>query len=133
VKLSSLASTAGFKLSALYSGLFMCSFVASGTMVYLLTTHSLEQQLRNNLASEVARLKTEYESGGLPELIDEINEVTDSKSNHTLEYGVLDQDGQLLAGQFNQFKLTAGWQIIKLDRFPGKAAEKAVFLMNVVA
>jgi hypothetical protein len=93
VKLSSLASTAGFKLSALYSGLFMCSFVAIGTMVYLLTTHSLEQQ------------------------------------HHTLEYGVLDQDGQLLAGKSNQFKLTAGWQIIKLDRFPGKAAEKAVFLI----
>gem|GEM_PF-2216481 len=92
----------------------MCSFLAIGTTVYLLTTHSLEHQLRTNLESEVARLKTEYTSGGLPELTAEINEMIDSQSNQVLEYGVLNQDGQLLAGKFNQFKLTEGWQTLKL-------------------
>jgi signal transduction histidine kinase len=134
VKLSSLVSTTGFKLSALYLGLFLCSFLAIGTTVYLLTTHSLEQQLRNNLESEIARLKTEYKSGGLPELIDEINEVIDSKSNHALEYGVLNQNGQLIAGSLSQFKLAEGWQILKLNRPINKTAnEKALFLVRIIA
>lgn len=133
MKLYSLVSTAGFKLSALYLGLFMCSFLAIGSTVYLLTTHSLEQQLRNNLESEVSRLKTEYTSGGLPELTAEINEMLDSQSNHVLEYGVLNQNGQLLAGKFNQFKLTEGWQTLKLKRSLKRATEKAVFLIQVVS
>jgi len=132
MKLSSLVGTAGFKLSALYLGLFICSFLAIGSTVYLLTTHSLEQQLRKNLELEVDRLKAEYTSGGLPELIDEVNEAVDSQSNQVLEYGVLNQNGQLLAGKFNLFKRTAGWQTFKLNHSPNRA-EQAVFLIYVVS
>lgn len=114
MKLSNLVGTTSFKLSALYLGLFLCSFLAIGTAVYWLTTHSLEQQLKNNLGSEIARLKSEYESGGLPELITEINEVIDPKSHHLMEYGVLNQERQLVAGNLSQFRLAEGWQTLKL-------------------
>ncbi|MDD5580947.1 MAG: ATP-binding protein [Methylobacter sp.] len=114
MKLSNLVGTASFKLSALYLGLFLCSFLAIGTTVYWLTTHSLEQQLKNNLGSEIARLQSEYESGGLPELIAEINEVIDPKSHHLMEYGLLNQEGQLVAGNLSQFELAGGWQTLKL-------------------
>lgn len=133
MKLSSLVSTADFRLSALYLVLFMCSLLAIGATVYLLTTHSLEQQLRNSLQSEIARLKAEYGSGGLPELSAEIDEVIASQSNHDSQYGVLNQRGQLLAGKLSQFKLTAGWQTLKLKRYFKKSAEQAVFLVQVAS
>lgn len=113
MKLSSFVSTTSFKLSALYLGLFLCSFLAIGTTVYWLTTHSLEQQLKNNLGAEIARLQSEYESGGLPELMTEINEIIDSKSHHALEYGVLNQEGQLIAGNLSPFRLAEGWQSLR--------------------
>lgn len=114
MKLSSLIGTTSFKLSALYLGLFLCSFLAIGTTVYWLTTHSLEQQLKNNIGSEITRLQSEYKSGGLPELITEINEVIDPKSQHLMEYGVLNQEGQLVAGNLSRFKLAEGWQTLRL-------------------
>jgi signal transduction histidine kinase len=134
MKLTSLVSTTSFKLSALYLGLFLSSFLAIGTTVYFLTTHSLEQQLKNNLEAEITRLKSEYESGGLPELTTEINEIIDSQSHRALEYGVLNQRGQLVAGNFSQFKLTEGWQT--LTRTPPiitVGEEHATLLTRVIA
>jgi signal transduction histidine kinase len=132
MKLSNLVGSTSFKLSALYLGLFLCSFLAIGTTAYWLTTHSLEQQLKNNLGSEITRLKAEYESGGLPELITEINEIIESKSHHALEYGVLNQEGQLVAGNLGQFKLAEGWQILRLVSLKSNPSENHVKLLTGV-
>jgi signal transduction histidine kinase len=115
MKLLKLVTTTSFKLSALYLGLFLCSFLALGVTVFLLTAHTLEQQLKNNIESEITRLNTEYETGGLAELITEINEVAASKSHLTQQYGLLDKNNQLLAGQFGCFKAVEGWQVIAVQ------------------
>lgn len=134
MKLASLVSTTSFKLSALYLGLFLCSFLAIGTTVYWLTTHSLEQQLKNNVGSEIARLKSEYESGGLPELITEINEIIESKSHYALEYGVLNQEGQLVAGSLGQFRLAEGWQtLLRASTKVNPGENQAILLTRVAA
>ncbi len=113
MKLPSIVGNISFKLSALYLLLFLCSFLSIGITVYLLTYHTLEQQLKSSIETEVIRLKTEYDSGGLAELKDEIDEV-DERGVHTLfEYGVIDQNSQLIAGSLNNFQLSAGWQTVK--------------------
>ena len=75
MKLTDIADTISFKLSALYLLLFLCSFLSIGLTVYLLTSHTLEQQLKSTIDTESIRLKTEYDSGGIAELKDEIDEV----------------------------------------------------------
>lgn len=117
MKLPSIAGTISFKLSALYLLLFLCSFLSIGITVYLLTYHTLEQQLRSSIEAEAGRLKTEYDSGGLSELKDEIDEV-DGRGSHTrFEYGVIDRNGKLMAGSFTNFQPSAGWQTIKRTPF----------------
>lgn len=113
MKLSDIAGTISFKLSALYLLLFLCSFVAIGTTVYLLTYHTLEQQLKSSIDTEAIRLKTEYDSGGIAELKAEIDEV-DGRASHTLfGYGVIDQNGKVIAGSLNNFQPDGGWQTVK--------------------
>lgn len=110
MKLPSITETISFKLSALYLILFLCSFLSIGLTVYLLSYHTLEQQLKNNVEIEVARLKTEYDSGGLSELKDEIYEVDGQLSRTQFEYGVIDINGKLIAGHLNIFQPSEGWR-----------------------
>jgi signal transduction histidine kinase len=113
MKLPSIADTISFKLSALYLLLFLCSFLSIGITVYLLTNHTLEQQLKSSIETESVRLKTEYDSGGLAELKDEIDEV-EERGLHTLfEYGVIDQNSRLLAGSLDNFQPSEGWKTVK--------------------
>ncbi|MFA5985351.1 MAG: ATP-binding protein [Methylococcaceae bacterium] len=134
MKLSNLVGTTSFKLSALYLGLFLCSFLALGTTVYWLTTQSLEQQLKNNLSSEISRLKSEYATGGLPELITELKEVTEPNSHHLMVYSLLDQNGQLLVGNLSRFELAEGWQTLKLPSPKSKPnANHGMLLTRVIA
>ena len=132
MKLPDIANTISFKLSALYLLLFLCSFLSIGITVYVLTYHTLEQQLKSSIETEAARLKTEYDSGGLSELKDEIDEV-DGRGLHTLlEYGVVDQNGKLIAGSLNTFQTSEGWQIVKQTPEANKP-EKELLYIKVMA
>jgi signal transduction histidine kinase len=132
MKLPSIADTISFKLSALYLLLFLCSILAIGITVYLVTYHTLEQQLKSTIEAEAVRLKTEYDSGGIAELKDEIDEV-DGRASHTLfEYGVIDQNGKLIAGSLNNFQPFTGWQTVM--RIPSaNKPEKEFLYIKVMA
>ena len=132
MKPPSLLSTTSFKLSALYLGLFLCSFLAIGITVYLLAVHALEEQLKSNIDSELTWLKAEYDNGGLPELISEIKEIIGSKSRVAEEYGVIDQTGQLLAGNLGHFEPTEGWQTVQRHLLKSKTASSPEFLITRV-
>ncbi len=128
MKLPDIANTISFKLSALYLLLFLCSFLSIGITVYVLTYHTLEQQLKSSIETEAARLKTEYDSGGLSELKDEIDEV-DGRGLHTLlEYGVVDQNGKLIAGSLNTFQTSEGWQIVKQTPEANKPGKELLYI-----
>jgi hypothetical protein len=135
MKLPSIAATISFKLSALYLMLFVCSFLSIGLSVYWMTYHSLEQQLKNNIETEAIRLKTEYDSGDLSELKDEIDEVAGRVSHSLLEYGIIDQNSKLIAGNFNDFKLSEGWQLVTRMSAANKLviAKKELFYVRVMA
>ena len=109
MKLPSIAGTISFKLSALYLLLFLCSFLSIGITVYLLTTHTLEQQLKSSIEIEATRLKAEYDSDGMDELKEEIAE-DDCLTTHIC--GILDRNGALIGGNFGGFKPSTGWQTI---------------------
>ena len=105
-------SAISFKLSALYLILFLCSFLSIGITVYWLTQRSLEAQLKDTIEAEANRLKTEFDADGIAELQNEIEEVTERNSHTLFEYGVIDQNGHLLAGTLNNFQFSEGWQLV---------------------
>jgi signal transduction histidine kinase len=110
----------------------LCSFVAIGITVYLLTYHTLEQQLKSSIETEANRLKAEYDSGGIAELKDEIDEVDGRVSHTLLEYGVIDQNGKLIAGSLNNFQLSEGWQTVMRTSAANKS-EKEFLYIRVMA
>ncbi len=110
MKLPSIVDTISFKLSALYLGLFLISFLAIGISVYLLTCQTLEQELKTSIEAEANRLKAEFDSGDITELKNEIDELIGFASHSRFEYGVIDANGQLVAGNFRHFKPSEGWQ-----------------------
>ncbi len=109
MKLPGIVDTTSFKLSALYLGLFLLSFVAIGMMVYFLTTNALEQQIKSGIEIVASRLKAEYDSDGMDELKEEIAE-DDCLTVYVC--GILDRNGALIGGNFGGFKPSAGWQTI---------------------
>ena len=131
MKLPSIAGTISFKLSALYLILFLCSFLSIGISVYWLTFQTLEQQLKDTVEIEVIRLKSEYDSGGLSELTDEIGEVTNPAAHTQLEYGLIDQHGQLITGNIRNFQPTEGWQTVM--RTPAANKPKELYYIRVLA
>ncbi|WP_411728253.1 sensor histidine kinase [Methyloglobulus sp.] len=131
MKLPSIVDTISFKLSALYLGLFLASFLAIGVSVYLWTCHTLEQQLKSSIETEANRLKAEFDSGGIAELKDEINEIIGSESHTLLEYGVIDKNGGLIAGSFNNFQPSEGWQTVMRTpsaKKPEKAGKELLYI-----
>ena len=135
MKLPNSFSSISFKLSALYLVLFLCSFLSIGITIYWLTQQSLETQLKNTIETEANRLKTEFDADGITELRNEIAEVTDRDSNTLFEYGVIDQNGQLLAGTLGTLKLFDGWQLIMRpsDSKKPEKSNRYLYYIRVIA
>jgi signal transduction histidine kinase len=105
-----------------------------GISVYWLTQQTLEQQLKGSIDAEVTRLKTEYDAGGLSELKDEINEADRGKVHVLFEYGVINQNSQLLTGNLN-FQPFAGWQTVMRTRVSNNPdiKEQELFYIKAVS
>jgi len=129
MKLPSIFGTTSFKLSALYLGLFLCSFAAIGVSVYFLTVHSLEQQLKKSIQIDAIRLKAEFDSDGIEELKEEILE-DEHSSLHI--YGVMDEHGQFVVGGLNNFQPRPGWQTVKSLMQMSGPADGNVFYVYVI-
>jgi len=132
MKLPSIVDTISFKLSALYFGLFLVSFLVIGVSVYWLTNQTLEQQLKSSIDIEANRLKSEYDSGGITELKDEISELDRGKGSLAFfEYGVIDRNGALVAGSFSHFQPVMGWQTVErqiASDAPGKKTKIPLYI-----
>jgi len=129
MKLPSIFGTTSFKLSALYLGLFLCSFAAIGVSVYFLTVHSLEQQLKKSIEIDAIRLKAEFDSDGIEELKEEILE-DEHSSLHI--YGIMDEHGQFVVGGLNNFQPRPGWQTVKSSLQMSGPADSNVFYVYVI-
>jgi signal transduction histidine kinase len=120
MKLSRIIGTTSFRLSALYMGLFMLSFLAVGLTVYFLTRHILERQMRDSIELEARDLKKEFTDSGLSALKSEIADKERIISGQIHKYGVLDSDGHVISGNISNLKLSEGWQKVPDNPDQGK-------------
>jgi signal transduction histidine kinase len=93
-----------------------------------LTNHTLEQQLKNSIETEAVRLKSEFDSGGIAELKDEIDEVDERRLHPLFEYGVIDQNSQLIAGSLNNFQPSEGWQTVMRTSTADKPGKELLYI-----
>lgn len=109
MKLPRFTRTTSFKLSALYMGVFLLSFLMVGVMVYFLASRILEEQMKDGIDLEVASLVAEYNEGGVSALEDEIVGKSKTRAGQLYLYGILTPDGQSLAGNITHFDKVEGW------------------------
>ena len=112
------------KSSLLYLLLFTISFVVIGLLIYALTRHALEQQLRGNIETELLQLKSHYTAEGQSGLVREINERMQHGRRTAYLYSLLDDNGHHIAGNLNGFKPAVGWQIDIAPADPGQPDEE---------
>ena len=100
-----------------------------------MTCQTLEQQLKTSIEAEANRLKAEYDSGGITELKNEIDELIGFASHSRFEYGVIEINGRLIAGSFHNFKPSEGWQTAEqnLSAKKPEEAEKKLSYIRVRA
>ena len=75
-----LLRTANFKLTLLYAVVFSVSVFLLGSIVFFISRHSLEEQIRARIEAEAAQLLAGYRNARLEELRHDIKEQNRSKS-----------------------------------------------------
>jgi signal transduction histidine kinase len=109
------------RLSVVYAGLVITSFLLVGIVIRLVARDSAEQELRQDIELEFLAIRTELQSEGLGAAIAAIN----ARAEHpgALEYWFADSDGTRLAGDFPEMDGTDGWREVTLEQRRGKNAE----------
>jgi signal transduction histidine kinase len=117
VRLTRILRTTGFRLAALYAGLFGISVLVLFGVIYWITGDALRQQLAAAIESEVAALVEDHRTGGIPHVADAIDQRLASGSHSTIFYLLLDPEGRKIAGNLPALSPRNGWQQL---RAPGE-------------
>jgi signal transduction histidine kinase len=98
------------RLSIVYSGLIVTAFVIVGVLTWFAARNSAEAELRQDMALEVAAIRTEFETEGLDAALAAIN----ARAEHpgAFSYWVADRRGAGLAGGFPELDGPNGWRHI---------------------
>ena len=101
------------RLSALYAGLVVTSFLLVGIVIWLAARHSAEKELRQDIELEFTAIRTELESEGLAATVAAI----DARAEHpgALEYWFADSHGERLAGDFPELDGPGGWRFVTVE------------------
>lgn len=102
--------TTGFRLAALYAGLFGLSVLVLFGVIYWITTDALRQQLVASIQGEVAALVEDHRSGGLSHAANAIEKRLASDLHEDFFYLLLDPTGQKVAGNLPRLSPRNGWQ-----------------------
>lgn len=102
--------TTGFRLAALYAGLFGLSVLILSGVIYWITTDALRQQLATNIQGEVATLVEDHRSGGLSHAAEAIERRLASGLHPEVFYLLLDPAGRKVAGNLPRLSPRGGWQ-----------------------
>lgn len=104
----SFVRSAGFRLTALASGLFLICMMAVIAFIYLSVREDMEDQLRDQVLAETSQLIGDYRDDGLDELRHDISERLDRNPGTRLRYTLENADGVAL---FDRLSLPeqAGW------------------------
>lgn len=98
MRLNRLLRTIGFRLAALYAGLFGASVLLLFALIFFATSQALRGGLQQIILAEVVSLKEEYDEEGLPHVIEEIGLRLSAGRHETTAYLLLDRQGVRLAG-----------------------------------
>lgn len=104
--------TTGFRLSALYAGLFGLSVLVLFGVIYWVTSGALRNQLADTVEGEVAALVEDHQAGGVARLTAVIDQRLASNSDPAISYLLLDPEGRKLAGDMAVVTPVAGWQTL---------------------
>lgn len=105
--------TASFRLAALYLLLFTASAVVLGGVVFWIARAALNEQLATRVETELRFLTDEFNSGGLPRLVADVNER--SAGPGALDYLVQAPNGSKLAGELSVIGARRGWMRLTVN------------------
>ena len=88
--------TEGFRLSAVYAGIFAVSFVILGSFVLVITNQALRDQILAYSATDIAAIRDGYAHEGVHEAREVINQLMAAPASSG--FYVLQQDGKKMAG-----------------------------------
>ena len=122
--------TASFRLAIFYALLFAGSALILGSIVYWTVQTSLKRQMDERINAEIELLRQEFRSEGLQELIREIGER--AAYFPVLDYLVVDDKGNRLAGNLPYMPSASGWTDIETEpRAPNPDAERSFHVRSV--
>ena len=93
---SGLLRSTSVKLSLVYTGLIVSSFLLIGVVMWLVTRNVAEMEIRQDIQLEVQAIRTEFQQEGLDATVAAIDARAEQPG--ALEYWFEDADGRALAG-----------------------------------
>lgn len=108
--------TLGFRLTALYAGLFAASTALLFAIVYWVATASLHEQLRLSLQSEMASLQTESATVPVQQLAADIDRRLGSATPQRFLYSLTDRSGRTMAGNLPGTEAFDGWRELSYEQ-----------------
>ena len=102
--------TTGFRLAALYAGLFGLSVLVLFGVIYWITGNALRQQMTATIETEVAALVADHRTGGVPHVSEGIERRLASGLHSAVFYLLLDPEGRKVAGNLPSLSPRGGWR-----------------------
>lgn len=112
--------TTGFRLAALYAGLFGLSVLVLFGLIYWITSDALRQQLAARIEGEVAALVEDHETGGILHVTGAIEQRLASGLHPANFYLLQNPEGQKITGNLPRLSPRNGWQELPGPREPGQ-------------
>jgi signal transduction histidine kinase len=116
VRLTRILRTTGFRLAAIYAGLFGFSVLVLFGVILWITSDALRQQLAATIESEVAALVEDHRTGGLSHAAEAIGQRLASGPESTNFYLLLDPQGRKIAGNLPALPPRNGWLQLRAPR-----------------
>jgi signal transduction histidine kinase len=110
VRLPRLLKTASFRLTALYSAVFMLTFALLLVVTYLILTAALREQIKVKVQDDLKALTIDWQEDGLASIERDLNERADVTIGTGEFYYLEDATGKKLAGNLRDIPRMSGWQ-----------------------
>ena len=128
--------TTGFRLSALYAGLFGLSVALLFSVIFWDTREAMYAQVSAKIEAEAAILTAEYRTGGVPQLSAAIETRLRSRLPDGGYYLLTDRDGRKIIGNLPVRTFVAGWRQLPLPRGNAKRrdddfGEHGVYVLGI--
>jgi len=129
VRTDALFATTSAKLSLLYAGLLIASFVLAGGLTWIAARSTAERELRERIALEVGALVREANLEGRNAAVAAI--AARAERPGSLEYWLIAPDGERLAGDLPAVAVDDGWVRIDLPAgLPGSEGREHLLVLT---